>query len=65
MYGTCPQVLKFMLDGIENEVRRTHKQKQWELLHNIAHRLPFRFRHLLFSKVFPAMHLNCGVNILP
>ena len=53
--ATCmvlvPQVLKFMLDGIEHEVRRTHREKQWKLLHIIAHRLPFRFRHLLFRPV--------------
>ena len=46
-----PQVLQLFLNGIEREVRRQKKEKQWEMLHRIAERLPFRFRHLLFGQV--------------
>ena len=46
-----PQALQLFLNGIEREVRRQKKEKQWEMLHSIAERLPFRFRHLLFGQV--------------
>jgi long-chain acyl-CoA synthetase len=51
--ATCmvavPQVLELFLSGIEREVRRAGKQKQWELLHQVAHRLPFGLRKYLFK----------------
>ena len=50
--ATCmiavPQVLDLFLSGIEREVRRAGKQKQWELLHRVARRLPFGLRKYLF-----------------
>ncbi len=46
-----PQALQLFLNGIEREVRRQKKEKQWEVLHRIAEQLPFRFRHVLFRQV--------------
>lgn len=46
-----PQALQLFLNGIEREVRRQKKEKQWEMLHRVASPLPFRFRHLLFGQV--------------
>ncbi len=46
-----PQALQLFLNGIERQVRRQRKEKQWELLHSIAVRLPFRFRRVLFRQV--------------
>ena len=46
-----PQALQLFLSGIEREVRRQHKEQQWELLHRIAPYLPFPFRRLLFRSV--------------
>ena len=46
-----PQALQLFLNGIEREVRRQKKEKQWNLLHRIAELLPFQFRHVLFGQV--------------
>src|SRR6266581_2074973 len=46
-----PQALQLFMNGIEREVRRQKKVKQWEMLHSIAARLPFGLRHLLFGSV--------------
>jgi long-chain acyl-CoA synthetase len=46
-----PQALQLFLNGVEREVRRQKKEKQWEVLHRIAERLPFRFRQTLFGQV--------------
>lgn len=46
-----PQALQLFVNGIEREVRRQKKEKQWKMLHSIAERLPFRFRHVLFGQV--------------
>ncbi len=46
-----PQALQLFLNGIERQVRQQKKEKQWETLHRIAARLPFRFRHVLFRQV--------------
>lgn len=46
-----PQALQLFMNGIEREVRRQHKEKQWELLHKIASLLPFKYRHHLFGMV--------------
>ena len=46
-----PQALQLFLNGVEREVRRQKKEKQWEVLHSIAERLPFRFRRKLFGQV--------------
>ncbi|MDQ2717014.1 MAG: AMP-binding protein [Chloroflexota bacterium] len=46
-----PQALQLFLSGIEREVRRQKKEKQWELLHRVATRLPFRMRRALFASV--------------
>ncbi|HZO75949.1 MAG TPA: AMP-binding protein [Ktedonobacteraceae bacterium] len=53
--ATCmilvPQALQLFLSGIEREVRRQNKERQWELLHRIAPFLPFRLRRYLFRSV--------------
>src|SRR5947207_3820839 len=46
-----PQALQLFLNGIEREVRRQKKEKQWNLLHRIAELLPFQFLHVLFGQV--------------
>ena len=46
-----PQALQLFMNGIEREVRRQKKERQWEFLHKIAARLPFRFRRYLFRSV--------------
>jgi len=46
-----PQALQLFLNGIERQVRQQKKEKQWEVLHRIAERLPFRYRHVLFGQV--------------
>ena len=46
-----PQALQLFLNSIEREVRRQHKEKQWEILHRMAARLPFSVRRYLFSTV--------------
>jgi long-chain acyl-CoA synthetase len=46
-----PQALQLFLNGIEREVRRQKKEKQWELLHRIAPYVPFKLRRLLFATV--------------
>src|SRR5947208_4283956 len=43
-----PQALQLFLSGIEREVRRQRKEKQWEMLHQLAARLPFGLRRYLF-----------------
>ncbi len=53
--STCvvlvPQALQLMLSGIQREVRRTHREKQWQFLHRLAIYLPFGARRLLFRAV--------------
>lgn len=46
-----PQALQLFLNGIEREVRRQHKEKQWELLHSLAKAVPFPLRRYLFQTV--------------
>jgi len=46
-----PQALQLFLNGIEREVRRQKREKQWEMLHRIAPSLPFRLRRILFRSV--------------
>jgi len=46
-----PQALQLFLNGIEREVRRQNKEKQWELLHRIAPLLPFGLRRILFGTI--------------
>src|SRR5260370_19147755 len=46
-----PQALQLFLNGIERQVRLLKKEQQWETLHRIAARLPFRLRPLLFQQV--------------
>ncbi len=54
-HATCmvlvPQALQLFLNGIEREVRRQKRERQWELLHTIAARLPFGLRRRLFAQV--------------
>ena len=54
-HATCmvlvPQALQLFMNGIEREVRRQKKEKQWEILHSIAARLPFGLRRILFGTV--------------
>jgi long-chain acyl-CoA synthetase len=46
-----PQVLQLFLNGIESEVRRRKRDQQWEMLQQIASRLPFAWRRFLFGAV--------------
>lgn len=46
-----PQALQLFLNGIEREVRRRNKEKQWEMLHRIAPYVPFGLRRYLFATV--------------
>jgi len=46
-----PQALQLFLNGIEREVRRQKKEKQWEMLQRIAAHLPFKLRRLVFRSV--------------
>lgn len=46
-----PQALQLFLNGVEREVRRQHREKQWEALHAIAKLMPFTLRPLLFRPV--------------
>ncbi len=46
-----PQALQLFLNGIERQVRLQKKERQWELLHRLAARLPFGLRPLLFRPV--------------
>ena len=46
-----PQALQLFLNGIEREVRRQKKERAFELLHQIAPRLPFAWRRLLFRSI--------------
>jgi long-chain acyl-CoA synthetase len=46
-----PQALQLFLNGVEREVRRQKREKQWEILHTLASRLPFALRRYLFAPV--------------
>ncbi len=46
-----PQALQLFMNGIEREVRRQKREKQWQMLHHIAPYLPFRLRRLAFNSV--------------
>ena len=46
-----PQALQLFMHSVEREVRRQKREKQWELLHRIATRLPFSTRRYLFGAV--------------
>src|SRR3989440_5482382 len=54
-HATCmvlvPQALQLFMNGIEREVRRQKKEKQFERFLGIAAHLPFSWRRLLFSSV--------------
>jgi long-chain acyl-CoA synthetase len=54
-HATCivlvPQALQLFMNGIEREVRRQKKEKQWEMLHSFAAHLPFGLRRMLFGSV--------------
>src|SRR5437870_12923720 len=46
-----PQALQLFLNGIEREVRRQHRERQWEFLHRLSGYLPFGLRRYLFGTV--------------
>lgn len=46
-----PQALQLFLNGVEREVRRQKKERQWEILQRIAAVLPFGVRRYLFGTV--------------
>jgi long-chain acyl-CoA synthetase len=46
-----PQALQLFMNGIERQVRMLKKERQWELLHRVARRLPFGWRRILFGTV--------------
>jgi long-chain acyl-CoA synthetase len=53
---TCvPQVLELFREGIEREVRRQGRARQFALLHRLALRLPLAARRILFRRVIARM----------
>jgi len=46
-----PQALQLFLNGIEREVRRQKREKQFEMLERIAVHLPFSWRRIVFSTI--------------
>lgn len=46
-----PQALQLFMNGIEREVRRQKRERQWHSIHTIARYLPFGLRRYLFSQV--------------
>lgn len=46
-----PQALQLFMNGIERTVRQQKRERQWEMLHRIAPRLPFSLRRRLFAAV--------------
>ena len=46
-----PQALLLFMNGIERTVRQQKRERQWEMLHRIAPRLPFALRRRLFATV--------------
>lgn len=46
-----PQALQLFLNGIEREVRRQKKERQFEMVHRVAPLLPFALRRRLFGAV--------------
>ena len=60
-----PEVLRLLLDGIERQVRRQGRWRQWQAAHRVARYLPVRARHWLFRDVHRALgghlqFLGCG-----
>ncbi len=54
-----PQALQLFYSGIEREVRRSHREKQFAFAQRIAAYLPFSFRRLLFK----AVHQKFGEHV--
>ena len=50
-----PRALQLFMNAIEREVRARGKEKQWQLLHRVAPRLPVPLRRLLFRAVHRKM----------
>ncbi len=50
-----PQVLRLFRDGVERELRRQGRVRQFALLHALALRLPLRLRRLLFRQLHSRM----------
>ncbi len=46
-----PQALQLFMNAIERQVRHQKREKQWELLHRFAARVPFGIRRYLFGTV--------------
>lgn len=46
-----PQVLSLLINGIETQIEKEHKQKIWSFLNTLASHLPFFARRLLFRSV--------------
>lgn len=46
-----PQALQLFMNGIERTVRQQKRERQWEMLHRLASRLPFSLRRRLFAAV--------------
>jgi len=65
-----PQVLRMLLDGIEREVLRAGRERQWRALNRVAARAPWPMRRWLFRGVHRQLggHLSlaiCGGATLP
>jgi long-chain acyl-CoA synthetase len=50
-----PQVLTLFMNGIEAEVARKGKQRMWEIMNNLAPRLPMSLRRKMFAQVHAKM----------
>lgn len=46
-----PQALQLFINGIEREVRRQKRDKQWAMLHRVAPYVPFALRRYLFGMI--------------
>ncbi|MCH7801259.1 MAG: AMP-binding protein [Chloroflexi bacterium] len=46
-----PQVLDLLMSGIEREIRNQGKEQLWNRMMNVARKLPFRLRRLLFRRI--------------
>jgi long-chain acyl-CoA synthetase len=46
-----PQVLELFMNSIEREVKRQGREKTWQMLQNIAGKLPMGWRHFLFGPI--------------
>ncbi len=46
-----PQALQLFFSGIEREVKRQHRERQWQFLRRLASFVPFGWRRILFYSI--------------